>query len=135
MNTGRPTVVVVDDSATVRAFFERIAAVMNVHIECFEAAADALPYLERTRPDLVFLDIIMPDKDGLTFLQELRRDPRHHATRFVMISSKDYAQDRATARELGALDFVPKPVTTQKIRELIARHTGVLAPGAGAGDG
>lgn len=127
MNKAKPTVVVVDDSATVRAFFERIAATMGVEVKCFESAAESLGYLENASPDLVFLDIIMPDKDGLTFLQELRRSPRHRDTRFVVISSKDYAQDRSTAKELGALDFVPKPVTTQKIQELIARHTGARA--------
>lgn len=124
MNKPTPTVVVVDDSATVRAFFERIAASMNVDVRCFGSAADSLAFLEKETPDLVFLDIIMPDKDGLTFLQELRRLPRHQGTRVVMISSKDYAQDRTTAKDLGALDFVAKPVTTQKIQELITRHTG-----------
>lgn len=127
MNKAKPTVVVVDDSATVRAFFERIAATMGVEVKCFESAAEATGYLDNASPDLVFLDIIMPDKDGLTFLQELRKKPRHRDTRFVVISSKDYAQDRSTAKELGALDFVPKPVTTQKIQELIARHTGARA--------
>ncbi|MGE0388327.1 MAG: response regulator [Gammaproteobacteria bacterium] len=133
MSETKPTVVVVDDSATVRAFFERIATDMGVNVHSFETAADAQPYLDGAAPDLVFLDIIMPDKDGLTFLQELRRDPRHRDTRFVVISSKDYAQDRATARDLGALDFVPKPVTTQRIQDLIARHTGVRPKGEGTG--
>ncbi len=131
MNEKTPVVVVVDDSATVRAFFERIAARMHVQVMTFESAAAAMPFLHSTPPDLVFLDIIMPDKDGLTFLQELRGDGRFKKTRFVMISSKDYAQDRSTARELGALEFVPKPVTTQKIQELIRTH----AQGAGSAEG
>jgi len=131
MNEKTPLVVVVDDSATVRAFFERIAERMQVQMMTFESAAAAMPFLHGTPPDLVFLDIIMPDKDGLTFLQELRGDSRFKKTRFVMISSKDYAQDRSTARELGALEFVPKPVTTQKIQELIRTH----AQGAGSAEG
>lgn len=133
MNKPKPTIIVIDDSATVRAFFERVAGALDVDLRCFGSADDAHPYLDQAAPDLVFLDIIMPGKDGLTFLQELRRNPLHRDTRFVVISSKDYAQDRTTAKELGAVEFVPKPVTTQKIHDLIARHTGAHARGHGSG--
>ncbi len=124
MNSSRPKVVVVDDSPSVREFFERAAGELDIELHCFGSAADAMEYLEAQAPDLVFLDIIMPDKDGLTFLQELRKHPLHASTRFVVISSKDYAQDRMTAKDLGALDFVAKPVTTQQIQGMIAKHTG-----------
>ena len=125
MNSSRPTVIVVDDSPSVREFFERAASEFDIELHCFGSAADATEYLSDNTPDLVFLDIIMPDKDGLTFLQELRKSPRHERTRFVVISSKDYAQDRMTAKDLGALDFVAKPVTTQQIQSMITKHTGL----------
>ena len=70
----------------------------------------------------------MPDKDGLTFLQELRRDSRHEATPTIVISSKDYAQDRIAAKELGVVEFVAKPMSTKTINDLIINHTGVKAP-------
>jgi chemotaxis family two-component system response regulator PixG len=130
MDNPKPTLVVVDDSASVRAFFEQIAASMNVDLHCFASAADSMRFFEEKEPDLVFLDIIMPDKDGLTFLQELRRHPKHARTQFIVISSKDYAQDRMTAKELGALEFVPKPVTTQRIQDLIAQYAGTNSRGS-----
>ena len=123
-----PTIVVVDDSSTIRVFFERVTRDMNVRLYAFGSVAESLPCLESLQPDLLFLDIIMPDKDGLTFLQELRNRPDHAATPVVMISSKDYAQDRALARSLGVIEYVTKPMSTQTIRELILR----LLPSAAA---
>lgn len=116
-----PVVVVVDDSAAVRDFFEKVTASLNIELRMFVSAADASPYLENHQPSLLFLDIIMPDKDGLTFLQELRHDSRHENTPTIMISSKDYAQDRIAAKELGVVEFVAKPMSTKTINDLIVK--------------
>lgn len=118
-----PLVVVVDDSPAVRVFFEKVLVDLAVDLRTFAGAATACQFLETHQPALLFLDIIMPAKDGLTFLQELRRQPLHETTQTIVISSKDYAQDRATARELGVVEFVPKPMTTRLIMELICKYT------------
>ena len=118
----KPKVLVIDDSATVRGFFERIGAAVDVDLVTFESAAASEEYLAGVAPGLMFLDIIMPDKDGLTFLQELRKDARHRDTPVVMISSKDYSQDRMTAKEMGVIEFLPKPITTQAIEDLIRQY-------------
>ena len=115
--------VIVDDSSTVRLFFERAIEPRDVDLEMFGSANDALQYLDTHKPDLLFLDIIMPEKDGLTFLQELRRLPLHEDTPTVVISSKDYAQDRVAAKELGVVEFVAKPMSKKVIEELIVRYT------------
>jgi len=124
-----PTIVVVDDSSTIRVFFERVTRDLNVRLFAFASVAESLPCLASLQPDLLFLDIIMPEKDGLTFLQELRNRPDHEATPVVMISSKDYAQDRALARSLGVIEYVTKPMSTQTIRELILRLLPAAADG------
>jgi DNA-binding response OmpR family regulator len=113
---------VIDDSASVHAFFERCLSHYEVNFHAFTSTADSVAYLRDNRPDVVFLDIIMPDKDGLTFLQELRRMPLQAETPVIMITSKDYAQDRMVAKNLGAVDFVVKPMRTQTIRELIVKY-------------
>ena len=134
MSNNKPTVVIVDDSSSVRIFFERVAESLDVELKMFESAADAAPYLQSNRPDLLFMDIIMPDKDGLTFLQELRRIPTHADTPTVVISSKDYAQDRIAAKELGVLEFVAKPMSTKTIEDLIVKFTGDGAAAARTDD-
>lgn len=119
-----PTVVLVDDSSTVKVFFEHATDGLDIQLQSFSTADECMGFLEQARPALLFLDIILPGKDGLTFLAELRRDPRTRELPVVVISSKDYAQDRMTARTLGALEFVTKPMSKQSIHDLIVRHTG-----------
>ena len=124
MEKTTPTVVVIDDSTSVRAFIQRCADGLDVEIRAYASVSAAMAYLSDARPALVFLDIIMPDKDGLTFLQEMRRMAGYEETPVVMISSKDYAQDRMTAKDLGAVEFVAKPMSTKTVRDLIIKYTG-----------
>jgi len=119
MSDSKQTVVVVDDNATVRALFERSTENLALDLISFDSADAAMEYLTENKPNLLFLDIIMPDKDGLTFLSELRRLPLHRDTSVIMITSKDYAQDRTVANELGALDFIIKPMPMRAITDII----------------
>jgi DNA-binding response OmpR family regulator len=130
MDKKRPTVVLVDDSASIRLFFEKSIDAARVEVLTFASATDSMAYLDNKQPDLLVLDNFMPEKDGLTFLQELRRLPLHQSTAVILVSSKDYAQDRTAARELGVLEFVPKPMNTKTIQELIDRHTTPQVPPA-----
>ena len=96
---------------------------MTVELLAFDSAEASWSYLENNRPDILFLNIMMPDKDGLTFLRELRELPLHNNTPVVMISSKDYAQDRSIATELGALEFITKPMPMQTIKDVVLKYT------------
>lgn len=122
MNRSHPTVVVIDDSPSVKSLFERSTAALGIELKTFSSAAGSLAYLQDHCPDLLFLNIIMPDKDGLTFLRELRENSLHEQTPVIMISSKDYAQDRFAAQELGAVEFMPKPMPMQAIADAIERY-------------
>jgi DNA-binding response OmpR family regulator len=122
--TGNTTksVVVVDNSPSLITLFRRGAEDLDIELQAFHTTADAWTYLEANKPDLLFLNIKMPGKDGLTILKELRKLPLHKDTSVVMISSKDYAQDRTFASELGALDFITKPMPIQAIKDALIRH-------------
>ncbi|MCG8380031.1 MAG: response regulator [Proteobacteria bacterium] len=122
MSDSKQTVVVVDDNATVRALFERSTGNLALDLFTFGTADEAMAYLKENKPGLLFLDIIMPDKDGLTFLQELRRLELHRDTSVIMITSKDYAQDRTVASELGALEFITKPMPMRAITDIILKY-------------
>lgn len=122
MTDSKKTVIVVDDNATVRKLFERSTENLALDLFSYDSAESAMEYLAENKPDLLFLDIIMPDKDGLTFLQELRKLPLHRDTPVVMITSKDYAQDRTIANELGAAEFITKPMPMRAITDIILKH-------------
>lgn len=122
MSQTMPTVVVVDDSPSIKVLFERGTQDLGVELIIFDSAATSWSYLETNKPDILFLNIKMPGKDGLTFLQELRELPLHKDTSVVMISSKDYAQDRSIASQLGAMEFLTKPMPIRVITDVVQKY-------------
>ena len=119
MSEYKRTVVLVDDNQTSRKFFLRAIENLSVDLKTYGNTDDAIEYLKDNKPSLLFLNIIMPDKNGLTFLEELRKLPLHSDTRVIMITSKDYSQDRTIASELGALDFIVKPMSMRTITSIM----------------
>jgi len=120
-----PTIVVVDDSQTSRAVYERGVKPLVVNLICFDSSTKAFEYLQVHQPDLLFLDILMPGMDGLSLLKELRKLPHQKETPVIMVTSKDYAQDRYITKQLEAKDFIIKPIRFQKIRDLICKHVDI----------
>jgi len=122
------SVVVVDNSPSLVTLFRRGAEDMNIDLVAFSSTDEAWVYLESNKPDLLFLNIKMPGRDGLTILRDLRKLPLHQDTSVVMISSKDYAQDRSIASELGALEFITKPMPIQAIKDAMIKHLDFDSP-------
>ena len=119
MGEYKRTVVLIDDNPTSHKFFLRSMENLSIDLKTYGNTDDAMAYLKDNKPSLLFLNIIMPDKNGLTFLEELRKLPLHSDTRVIMITSKDYSQDRTIASELGALDFIVKPMSMRTITSIM----------------
>ena len=123
MGNTKPTVIGVDSSPSMKKLLERSTENLDIDLMVFGSAEEAWPYLQSNTPNLVILTIILPDKDGLTLLKELRQLPTHQNTQAIIVSSKDYTQDRALAKELGALEFIPKPMSMQTITDVVVKYT------------
>jgi len=121
----KAVIALIDDSPAMRAVFEKGTREFDVELVIFDSATASWEYLQNNRPDLLFLNIKMPGQDGLTFLKDLRHLPLHKDTRVVMISSKDYAQDRTVAGELGALEFITKPTPIRVITDVVQKYLNV----------
>src|SRR6201981_1616892 len=78
----------------------------------------ALELCRQFRPDLVLLDIMLPDSDGLDICKSIRRDPDLSAVPIIFLTARASETDRIVGLELGANDYVVKPFF---VRELIAR--------------
>ncbi len=122
MSEYKRTVVLVDDNVTSHKFFQRSVENLSIDLKTYGGIEAAMEYLANNKPSLLFLNIIMPDKNGLTFLGELRKMPLHSDTRVIMITSKDYSQDRTIAFELGALDFIVKPMSMRSITSIMLEY-------------
>lgn len=82
--------------------------------------SDVLKTIRTESPDIIILDIMLPDKDGLDVLKEIRRD---YPIPVIMLTAKGEDTDRIVGLELGADDYLPKPFNP---RELLARMKAVL---------
>ena len=81
--------------------------------------------IETCRPDLIFLDVMMPGKDGLTWCAELKADPRFAGIPIVLLSARGQEKDKERALAVGAADFMTKPYSpfelTRRVHELLGR--------------
>jgi two-component system phosphate regulon response regulator PhoB len=85
--------------------------------------------LARARPDLVILDLMLPDMSGIELLQMIGRDRDLRHLPVIILSARSSTEDRVLGFELGAVDYVPKPFSP---RELVLRVRAVLARPAAA---
>ncbi|MBT6272637.1 MAG: response regulator [Chromatiales bacterium] len=125
-------VVVVDESHTQVALYERSVSALNVGLTSFHSPDDAFVFLRANGADLLFLDLAMTGHDGLSWLRELREIPLHTETPVVVVTTKDYAQDRVLAKDLGAVDYLVKPLRSQEIREIICAYSDVQSKDNGS---
>jgi len=130
------TILVVDDELGIRALLSEILADEGHTVELAENAGQARAARERSRPDLVLLDIWMPDVDGITLLKEwgsagLLTMP------VIMMSGHGTIDTAAEASRFGASAFLEKPITLQKllkaVDQALSKPPGPRPPGSAAG--
>jgi two-component system KDP operon response regulator KdpE len=109
------TVLVVDDEPPIRRFLRTSLGAAGHHIVTAENAADALKALAGEKPDLVILDLGLPDRSGLDVIAEIRRSS---AVPIIILSARDDERTKVEALDLGADDYVSKPFG---MAELMAR--------------
>ncbi len=121
------TILVVDDELGIRALLSEILSDEGHTIELAENAAQARAVRERMRPDLVLLDIWMPDVDGITLLKEwgstgLLTMP------VIMMSGHGTIDTAVEATKVGAIAFLEKPITLQKLLRAVEQSLVKTAP-------
>ncbi|HEY4529684.1 MAG TPA: response regulator transcription factor [Luteimonas sp.] len=118
--TGRPDVLVVDDDTDIVALIQRYLAAHGFSVRAAHSGAGMHAALGAAAPDLVLLDLGLPDIDGLSLLQQLRAQWQGPV---IVVSGRGEAVERVVGLELGADDYVAKPFD---FRELLARIRSVL---------
>jgi two-component system, response regulator RpfG len=123
--SARNTVMVVDDQSTGRAILEQVVRSLDerVAVEGFARPVDAVVWATRHVADLVLVDYMMPDMDGIEFVKRLRALPGYEHVPIVMVTVHDDRKVRYAALDAGITDFLTKPVDA---RECLARCRNLL---------
>lgn len=112
-------ILVVDDEVGIRELLSEILYDEGHTVELAENAAQARAARQRTRPDLVLLDIWMPDTDGVSLLREWGAQGLLDMP-VIMMSGHATVDTAVEATRIGAVDFLEKPITLQKLLKTVA---------------
>jgi DNA-binding NtrC family response regulator len=115
-----PRILIVDDEADIRSLLREILSEEGYEVEVAADAQQARASRARQSPDLVLLDIWMPDTDGITLLREWSHTPSADCP-VVMMSGHGTVETAVEATRLGAFDFVEKPLSLAKLLRTVER--------------
>ncbi len=112
----QPVILVVDDES---ANFDVIEILLfkegyNLHYQ--NSGARAIAAFEEIQPDLILLDVMMPDMDGIEVCEKFKTNPRSHHIPIIIITALSEKEDLARCLDTGADDFISKPINSNELR-------------------
>ncbi|WP_051275988.1 diguanylate cyclase [Desulfovirgula thermocuniculi] len=113
-----PQVLLVEDSSLQQKIISRYLAEQGIETRVASTGREALEAARSHQPDLILLDIVLPDIDGIALCHELKKDPQVANVPVIFVTSKSGRENRLRGLECGADDFLTKPVDK---RELVIR--------------
>ena len=119
---GAIKVLVIDDSNTIRRSAELFLRQAGYDVILAEDGFDALAKISDYRPQVIFVDIMMPRLDGYQTCALIKQNPNLKSTPVIMLSSKDGVFDRARGRLAGSDQYLTKPFTKEGLLEAIVLH-------------
>jgi two-component system OmpR family response regulator len=131
MDTAEASLLVVDDEPNIRELLSASLRFAGFRVASAATGAEAVAYVQRTRPDLVVLDVMLPDVDGFTLVKRLRDDSDRDKIPVIFLTAKDGVEDKISGLTAGGDDYVTKPFS---LEELIARIRAILRRTGGPAD-
>jgi len=116
-------IVIIEDEADIVELVRYNFRKEGFEVQSFSRGKDGLEGLRRNPPDLVLLDIMLPDQDGFDVCRRLRAEPRLRGVPVIFLTAKGEEIDRVLGLEIGGDDYVVKPFSP---RELVARVKAVM---------
>jgi len=117
-------ILVVDDSKTIRRTAETLLSKEGCEVFTAVDGFDALAKIADHKPDIIFVDIMMPRLDGYQTCSLIKHNKTFKDTPVIMLSSKDGLFDRARGRLVGSEQYLTKPFTKDELLGAIANHVG-----------
>lgn len=120
--TVKPLVVCIDDSPIACQVLEDILKQHGYRFTSIQDSLKALPLLLKSKPDLIFLDLLMPIANGYEVCTQLRKAPSLKDVPVVILTGRDGLVDRMRAKLVGATDFLSKPVEAEQVLKVLNKY-------------
>ena len=112
---------IVDDSRLAQFVLKKMLLAHDMSVDTSESAEEALKYLESKNPDIIFLDHTMPGMNGLEMLKVIKDNPETAVIPIMMYTSQEDSSYMSKARELGAIDVLPKQLKSSELEQALNR--------------
>ncbi len=125
IDVSRPLVACVDDSPTICRSLEEILIHQGYRFVGIQESLTAILNLIKSKPDFIFLDLLMPKVNGYEICSQIRKTPSLKNVPVVILTGKDGIVDRMRAKLVGATDFLGKPVEAEKVLNVLHKYLSV----------
>lgn len=119
------TVLIIEDEEDAADLFAEMMRVSGFRVLKTTNSAPALDMMAADRPDVVILDIMMPETSGLDILRQMRRDPDLAGIPVVVVSAKSMPADIRIGMEAGASTYLTKPVGFLELKQAVEQALGI----------
>lgn len=116
-------ILVVDDDLMNLRIVEMMLG-KQFQVSCVTSGAEALAFLKEQKPDLILLDLRMPQMDGFQVLEQLKAEEGYQAIPVVFLTGEEDPEVRKQGLEKGALDFITKPFVKDSMLQCVSRILG-----------
>src|SRR5947199_2842249 len=116
---GAKRALIVDDSKSARVVLARALEKYDIDVDAAESAEAAIEYLSSNRPDVIFMDHLMPGMDGFQAVQAIKNDPRTATIPIMMYTSQEGELYLGQARALGAVGVLPKQIKPADVSKVL----------------
>ncbi|CUT02555.1 response regulator transcription factor [Candidatus Chrysopegis kryptomonas] len=114
-------VLIVDDDITIQRLLEFILRKFDVDVLISGDGDSAIELIKSEKPDLVFLDVMMPGKNGIEVCREIKANPELKDTYIVMLTAKGEESEIKDMFDSGANEYVPKPFSPSEIMSIVKK--------------
>lgn len=129
MTSPEKTVLIIEDEADAAELFAEMMRVSGFRVLKTSSSTPALSLIANEKPDLIILDIMMPDISGLDILRQMRQDAALAEIPVVVVSAKSMPADIRVGMEAGASTYLTKPVGFLELKEAVEQALGNSSTG------
>lgn len=117
-------ILLIEDDAFMVDLLGKELGTFGYQLEIAKTGSEGVEKFHTLKPDLILLDILLPDQNGFDVLRQIRRDPEGRETKVLVLSNLDKKSDLEEAKRLNATDYLVK--ANFSLHEIVARIRGVL---------